>query len=194
MITRLRYGNTNTFLIHGTCGTLLVDTDMAGTLPMFYKAIKQAGVRVGDIDYVLATHYHPDHMGLVGELMGQGVKLLLVDVQGPYVHYADPIFAREKQLDWAPIRDGEAVVITCRESRDFLRGLGIAGEVLSTPSHSPDSVSLFLDEGVCFVGDLEPIDYLAGYEDNVQLSADWELVLEREPKTVYYAHAPATQF
>lgn len=126
--------------------------------------------------------------------MGQGVKLLLVDVQRPYVHYSDPIFAREKQLAWEPIRDEEAVVISCEASRAFLRGLGIAGEICAVPSHSPDSVALFLDEGVCFVGDLEPIDYLGGYEENLQLSADWELVLEREPKTVYYAHAPATQF
>ena len=65
MITRLRYGNTNTFLIRGKEGNLLVDTDMAGTLPMFYKAIKQNGIRISDITYVLATHDHPDHMGLV---------------------------------------------------------------------------------------------------------------------------------
>ena len=77
---RLRYGNTNTFLIPCSGGYLLLDTDYAGTLPAFYRAIKQAGVRVSDIAYVLATHYHPDHMGLIPELMKQGVKLLLIAV------------------------------------------------------------------------------------------------------------------
>ena len=72
---RLRYGNTNTFLIPCSGGYLLLDTDYAGTLPAFYRAIKQAGVRVSDIAYVLATHYHPDHMGLIPELMRQGVKI-----------------------------------------------------------------------------------------------------------------------
>ena len=37
----------------------------AGTLNAFYKAIKSKGVRVKDIAFVLATHYHPDHIGLI---------------------------------------------------------------------------------------------------------------------------------
>ena len=94
-VIRLRYGNTNTFLISCSCGYLLVDTDYAGTLPAFYRSIKQVGVRVSDIAYVLATHYHPDHMGLIPDLMKQGVKLLLVDTQKDSVHFSDHIFARD---------------------------------------------------------------------------------------------------
>ena len=36
---QLRYGNTNTFLIPGRQGYLLVDTDYAGTLSALYRAI-----------------------------------------------------------------------------------------------------------------------------------------------------------
>jgi hypothetical protein len=36
MVRKLRYGNTNTFLVRGGNGYLLVDTDYAGTLPAFY--------------------------------------------------------------------------------------------------------------------------------------------------------------
>ena len=68
MMKKLRYGNTNTFFIKGTNAGLLIDTDMAGTLPLFFRAIKAAGIEARDIAYVLATHYHPDHIGLVGEL------------------------------------------------------------------------------------------------------------------------------
>ena len=39
---RLKYGNTNTFLIPCSVGCLLLDTDYFGTLPAFYRAIKQA--------------------------------------------------------------------------------------------------------------------------------------------------------
>ena len=88
---RLKYGNTNTFWIDG----LLVDTDYAGMLPAFYRELKKNGLTLGDIRYVLATHYHPDHMGLIGELMKQGVKLLLIDVQKDSVHFSDPIFAKK---------------------------------------------------------------------------------------------------
>lgn len=46
-----------------------------------------------------------------------------------------------------------------------------------------------LDNGVCIVGDLEPIEYLGAYEENVRLKADWELVMSYNPKFIYYAHA-----
>lgn len=189
MLSKLRYGMTNTFLISGKSGYLLVDTDYAGTMSGFYSAIKQYDIKVSDISYVLATHYHPDHIGLVSELMKQGVKLLVVDTQCPHIHYSDEIFARDKRLSYEPIDESDATVISCKESREFLKDLGINGEIISTASHSEDSVSFVLDEGVCIVGDLEPIDYLGGYEENVPLQQDWELVMSYNPKLIYYAHA-----
>ena len=69
MMKKLRYGNTNTFFLEGSNGGLLIDTDYAGTLSAFFRAIKAAGITVREISYVMATHYHPDHMGLISELM-----------------------------------------------------------------------------------------------------------------------------
>ena len=43
---KLRYGNTNTFLLCGVAVNLLIDTDYAGTLPAFYKEIKKHGYQV----------------------------------------------------------------------------------------------------------------------------------------------------
>lgn len=182
---KLKYGNTNTFFIDG----LLVDTDCAGTLPAFYRALKQNGIMVRDIRYVLATHYHPDHMGLIGALVTQGVKLLLVDVQKDAVHASDYIFERER-LPFVPVDATQATVISCGESRALLAQLGIAGEIIPTPSHSADSVSLILDEGDCLVGDLEPYEYLEAYDDNAQLQADWAHILSHRPKRIFFAHAP----
>ena len=189
MVIKLKYGNTNTFLVQGERGYLLVDTDYAGTLPAFYGEIKQHNIKVSDILYILATHYHPDHIGLVSELMKQGVKLLVIDKQCSNIHYSDIIFSRDKRFDYEPIDEEDAIVISCKESRGFLKDMGISGEILSTMSHSEDSISLILDNGVCIVGDLEPIEYLGAYEENVKLKADWELVMSYNPKLIYYAHA-----
>ena len=189
MVTKLKYGNTNTFFIRGTVGNLLLDTDYAGTLPAFYRTIKEQDIKVCDIDYVLATHYHPDHIGLVSELMKQGVKLLLLDAQLPYVHFADEIFDRDKRLNYEAITTEDAAVISSSESRNFLKSLGISGEIIFTPSHSEDSISLILDSGECFVGDLEPIEYLDAYEENDKLKRDWELVMRYAPSAINYAHA-----
>lgn len=181
---KLKYGNTNTFFING----LLVDTDYAGTLPGFFKAIKSGGVSLSDIRFVFATHFHPDHIGLVSELTELGAKLLLLEHQLPFVHFADGIFGRDPRLDYKPIDEGKAVVIRCEESREFLRGIGIDGEIVPTISHSADGAALILDSGECFVGDLEPLEYLGAYESNPALREDWRLILGRRPKVVYYGH------
>ncbi len=189
MVSKLRYGNTNTFFIRGKSGNLLVDTDYAGTMSAFYGTIKKNNITVRDISYVLATHYHPDHIGLVSELMKQGVKLLLVDRQRSHIHYSDEIFSRDKRLNYESINDDNAIVVSEKNSRKFLKDIGIEGEIIPTTSHSEDSVSLILDDGVCIVGDLEPIEYLDAYEDNVKLKEDWKLVMSYSPKIIYYAHA-----
>ena len=186
---RLKYGNTNTFYIPGKSGGLLIDTDYAGTLQAFFRALKTNHLELDDISYVMPTHCHPDHVGLMGELQKLGVRLLLIDTQLATVHFPDEILGRDKHLRYVSIDENQATVIPCDESREFLRSIGIEGAIISTPSHSEDSVSVILDGGECFVGDLEPYEYLDGYDDNPQLENDWDLILSMKPKCILYAHA-----
>ena len=189
MITRIKYGNTNTFLIRGTKGSLLVDTDYAGTLPAFYKAIKELGIKVSDISYVLATHYHPDHIGLVSELSDQGVKLVVMESQTDFIHYSDPIFAREPHLNYRPIDERNALILKFDEALSFLDSLGINGNIGRTLSHSEDSIYISLSDGTFILGDLEPLEYLEAYKDNQLLKTDWDNILKQDPKLLLYAHA-----
>lgn len=50
MVSKLKYGNTNSFFIRGIAGNLLIDTDYAGTLHRFYRAI-------GPLDFCETTCY-----------------------------------------------------------------------------------------------------------------------------------------
>jgi len=109
VVIKLKYGNTNTFFVLGELGNILIDTDYAGTLPAFYKAIKEHGIKIGDIDYILATHYHPDHMGIIGDLQNLGIRLVIVDVQQDHIHFPDDIFAREKHLSYTPVDEKNAI-------------------------------------------------------------------------------------
>ena len=188
-IVTLKYGNTYTFLVKGLSGSLLVDTDYAGTMQGFYHALKANGIQLNQISCVMATHYHPDHCGLIGQLQKQGVQLLLVDSQLEAVHYPDYIFAREKR-DYVPVDSAKAVIISANEGRTFLKKFDIDGEIIRSVSHSPDSVSLILDDGNCFVGDLEPCEYIEAYTDNDLLAEDWKQIMARYPKVVHFAHAP----
>lgn len=194
MTIRLKYGKTNTYFVRGTDGGLLIDTDYVGTLAAFYKELKKNKISSADITYILATHFHPDHIGLVSKLQKLGIKLLLIDTQKDYVHFADDIFKRERHLLYEPIDEENAVIITCRESRDFLARIGIAGEIIQTTSHSQDSISVILDNGECMVGDLEPMEYLDAYEENVALQSDWEMIMNYKPEVIYYAHANEKRF
>ena len=189
MIPKIRYGNTNTFLIRGTNANLLIDTDYAGTLPAFYKAIKELGIKVSDINYVLATHYHPDHIGLISELMDQGVKLIIMESQIEYVHYSDSIFAREPHLNYKPIDESKALILSFDDARSFLASLGIDGNIGSTESHSEDSIYVSLSDGSFILGDLEPLEYLDAYKDNAALKNDWDEILKQKPSLLLYAHA-----
>ena len=189
MLLKIRYGNTNTFLIKGTKSSILIDTDYAGTLPAFYKAIKELGIKVSDINYVLATHYHPDHIGLVSELMDQGVKLILMESQVNSVHYSDTIFAKEPHLNYKPIDESMAMILKFDDAHSFLDSLGISGNIGSTKSHSEDSIYVALSDGTFILGDLEPLGYLDAYQDNLALKEDWEQILRQKPRLFLYAHA-----
>ena len=188
--TLLSYGRTNTFLVRGNGTYLLVDTDYAGTLPAFFRAAKRLGVRVKDISCMLATHYHPDHCGLVGELQALGVTLLLLESQVGASSYAARVFERDG-LSFTPVDEDAATIVTFGESRRCLARLGIAGEVLATPSHSPDSVSVALDDGCCLVGDLVPEGHLFAYGKDAPERRDWERLSAAGVVTVCHGHGPA---
>lgn len=184
----LKYGNTNTYFLKGTGKGVLIDTDTVGTLPAFFREIKRNNIKNEDIGFLLITHFHPDHMGLAGELSQRlGVKPLIVDIQRDHIHFSDEIF-RRSGVDFVPFDERNAICISCAESRDFLSSLGISGEIIHTPGHSPDSVSLILDSGEAFVGDMPPLDVIDGFYADV-LKASRSLILSYRPKIVHYGHA-----
>lgn len=190
MITELNYSNTNTYLIKGNDGYILFDTDWAGTFSLFCKELGEKEIRAQDIKYLFISHFHPDHMGIAQEIADLGITIVVVDVQEAFIHSSDSVFAKDKRKNFKPIDDSKVQLITIAESREFLRKIGIDGEILYTPGHSDDSISLCLDEGVLLVGDLNPL-YELEMHKGTQIAKSWELLLERNPKKIYYGHAKA---
>lgn len=187
-VIELKYSNTNTYLIRGLRGWLLWDTGWAGTFRAFCSALGEGGVDMKDITHLMVSHFHPDHMGIAGEIAKQGVQVVIADVQQDFVHLPDAIFAKEKNADYVPVEDTSLRVISIPESREFLREIGIDGEVFHTPGHTEDSISLMLDSGELFVGDLNPLYELELHHGTV-IGQSWEVLLKRNPHCVYYGHA-----
>ncbi len=192
MVMELKYSCTNTYLVRGTNGSILFDTGWAGSFPQFCRALGGAGATVQEIRYLFISHFHPDHMGIAQEIADCGVRIVVADVQRTHIHDADRVFAKEGKRLYQPIVDGDVRVISCGESRPLLEECGIAGVVVHTPGHSEDSISLCLDVGVFFVGDLNPL-YELDIHRGTQIGDSWDKLLARNPVKVYYGHAKAAK-
>ena len=189
MIQLLKYGNTNCYYIEGKNGSLLVDTDWAGTLQAFYSKIKELNIK--KIDYLLITHYHPDHMGIAQDIIeNMNAKLLVIDVQKDYLHSSDKIFEKDNNTKFKPI-NMVPVIISCEQSRNFLKDLGIDGEIIYTPGHSDDSISLILDQGIALVGDLYDLNSAALFNDK-KINDSWKKILSHNVKKICYGHHEQT--
>lgn len=187
-INELKYSNTNTYLISGDSGKILFDTGWAGTLRDFCAAMGKLNIPVQSIDYILISHFHPDHMGIARQIADMGPVIAVADVQKDYIHFADRFFEKEEGSDFKPIEDTGVVYVDINESRDFLSRIGIKGQIVHTPGHSDDSISLCLDSGELFVGDLNPL-YELEMHKNTQIGDSWEKLLALNPKVIYYGHA-----
>ena len=191
-IYELEYSNTNTYLIEGSKGRILWDTGWAGTFSAFCRAMGEFQIPVQKIDYILISHFHPDHMGIAQEIADLGPVIAVMDVQKEFLHAADGVYTKEKNTRFLPIVEEKVKMISLDESRSFLARLGIVGEILSTPGHSDDSISLCLDDGNFFVGDLNPL-YELEMHQGTQIAESWTKLLSRHPKTVYYGHTKTAQ-
>ncbi len=191
-ITELKYSNTNTYLIRGSMGYILFDTGWAGTFPLFCRALGERNISAQDIKYMIISHFHPDHMGIAQNIAELGVTIVVLDVQQKYIHAADIILSKDKRLDFLPVVGDRIKIISFAESREFLRTAGIAGEILHTPGHSDDSISLILDDGSLFVGDLNPL-YELELHKGTEIYESWKYLLARNPVKVYYGHAKTTE-
>ena len=187
-VRELNYSKTNTYLIEGEGGKLLFDTGWAGLFGDFCAAMGDINIPVQKIDYILISHYHPDHMGIAQEIADMGPVIIAADVQKEYIHSSDSIFDKDKGSCFRPIDDKKVLFFDIKDSRSFLSKIGISGQIMHTPGHSDDSISLCLDDGTLFVGDLNPL-YELELHKNSLIGKSWEKLLALDPKVIYYGHA-----
>ena len=186
-IVNVGYRSTNYWVIGVGRSRLLVDLGYPGTMGTMRANLKRMGVPLEEIRYGLATHYHIDHAGLAQELKNAGVALLVLEAQVSAIPLMKACTKpRDQYLDIAMDNN---VTISFAESRAVLGRIGIVGKILHTPGHSNDSVTLLLDDGVAFTGDLTP-PALAGKDEATVVAASWRLLREHGANRVYPGHGP----
>lgn len=211
---RIPLGVTNCWLLPCTEGYLLIDTCYSDTYSRFLKILKQRGISPGEIKYLLLTHHHEDHAGFAARLAEDtGCRVIAhekalkhlalgrsADTMKPLnrrTRAAYSFFGLVRKLSgYPPLELSIQDIIIFGDNDTLLPELGINGEILETPGHTSDSISVLLADGSLFAGDAamnilkfcgtqyRPI-YAENYEEVEQ---SWDKLREKGAKTIYPAH------
>ncbi len=185
-------GSVNAWLLPGDPVTL-IDTGPRddAALAALEAGLGREGLRVGDIELVLATHHHLDHVGLTATIQRRsGATVAVLDRIADYgARYAaeveeDRRFARALMTHHGVpdqvIADGEELWAFIRATtEDFLANVRLAEgdrvraggrslRVVARPGHSTTDTLLVDDrDGIAFAGD----HLLATISSNTEISA-----------------------
>lgn len=180
--------STHYYLIDTPSGKLMVDTGWAGSLPALKSQLSRYGITLAQIRYLMITHHHPDHAGLTQEIKDASqARLILLEHQIPFLEQLTAFHARKGDA-FVPIRVEPTDLVLKRDNRANLKKLGIQGEIVETPGHSDDSVSLVLDSGLAFTGDLHPPAFVMDEADQEVTRQSWQKLLKLNVRQIYPAH------
>jgi len=190
-------------------GIIMVDGGAPKKVKEFTKTIEKIGITTRDIQLIILTHGHWDHIGSAKEIKElTGAKIALHHLEKEWL---------EKSLKpmppgvttWGRILSkimtmflpfisipGTNVEIVIGNEGLSLEEYGIPGKVIYTPGHSCGSVSVLLETGEAFVGDMAmnmfPLRFSPGLpifaEDLLKLKESWESLLDQGAKMIYPSH------
>ena len=151
----------NVFVITDDAGLTLIDTGMPGEADKIITQLEAAGYGVADIQRILVTHTHSDHVGSLADLVQRsGAQVMAHQAEVAYIEQTQSLVYTafwRRFVGWlvdrlsksAPcavdvaLQDGDVV--------DVLGGL----RVIHTPGHTPGSIVLYQSaQQVLFCGDV----------------------------------------
>jgi len=182
-IHNVGYRSVNCYLLITDKAKLLIDVGWPGGTPELKASMAKQGLSIKEVTHVLVTHYHIDHGGIAQELKDKGAKLLVMESQKSHLNDQKK-FIRPPMVFHEIKTDGN-VELKFSLSRTFLETLGLFGEIIPTLGHGPDHVTLVLDEGIAFTGDLPPE---SATEDGSEAFKDWKRLHSMNVKRIFPAH------
>lgn len=186
-IVNVGYRSTNFWVVSAGTSRLLVDLGWYGQFGTLAANLQRMDIPLREITHGLATHFHLDHAGTAQDLKDLGMRLIVTPEQVAWI----PLTRQHVKPDesFTDIRVDDNLVVSCADSRALLATLGIDGQIVHTPGHSDDSVSLLLDTGAAFTGDLTDPAFLTN-ETAEQVLQSWHALRQLGATAVYPGHGP----
>jgi glyoxylase-like metal-dependent hydrolase (beta-lactamase superfamily II) len=126
-----------------------------------------------------------DHGAIAREMKDKGEKLIVMESQREHFNTQKKFI--KPPMVFHEIKKEGNIVLEFRGSRIFLKSLKIDGEIISTTGHSEDHVTLVLDEGITFTGDLPPEN---GSPEGSNAFKNWQQLRTMKVTRIYPAHGP----
>jgi glyoxylase-like metal-dependent hydrolase (beta-lactamase superfamily II) len=186
-IVNVGHHHTNSWVLSAGRSRLMVDLGWMGKFGLLAADLKRKDIPLAEITHGFATHFHGDHAGAAQDLKNQGMRLIVTPEQVPYIEAMK--WYMKPDDDYTEIRLDDNIVVPIHESRSLLRSLGFDGQFVHTPGHSDDSVTLVLDTGEAFTGDLT-WPAMIGPENADAVMASWRALRDLGATTVYPGHGP----
>lgn len=181
-----RYKSTNYYFIDTDDGLLAFDAGWPGTYREYKDCLKKEGYRISDIKWLIVSHFHIDHAGLAGMLADKGIIFYVFENQLYGIEEMEMLIFK-KNMPYQKLNMNTIFVTNITESRALLKSIKIAGEIIKTNGHGEQSISLLLDSGEAFIGDL-PIERMLGENDNLCIE-NWKELKTKGAMKIYPSHA-----
>lgn len=174
-IIPLRLSMSTVYLISCDGGYLQIDTGYERDYSLYRRRLLEVGIPLEKIRYVFLTHHHDDHAGFLNELI-RDTDIILIAHElaanflqsgendksrgGGFINHRVKFLAEIRMrldpkwtLGFPPFQTRATDILVSGDDKQLLREFGLPGQVVYTPGHCIDHISLVLDSGDVFCGD-----------------------------------------